>query len=104
MVLTSSFSSIRKHLVLGQSDFGGLGVFASQGLLPGTFISLYAGEFIDHAEAQHRYSLQQSLNEGNYVLCMRENDKIIGYVDPTYIGNIGWVAREVITTTELTRG
>lgn len=71
------------------SDSGGLGIFASQGLPGGTFISLYAGEFIDHTEAQQRFMVQQSLNEGNYVLSMRENDKVLGYVDPTYVGNIG---------------
>jgi hypothetical protein len=58
----------------------------------GHFICLYAGEFISQAQAHQRFLKQEAEGVGNYMLCMRENNAVIGFVDPTFVGNIGQVA------------
>ncbi|GHJ85477.1 hypothetical protein NliqN6_1879 [Naganishia liquefaciens] len=77
------------NLVLRLGQASGLGIFADAFLPSGRFICLYAGEFIDQAQARQRFEKQQCERQGNYILCMRENDAIIGFVDPTIKGNIG---------------
>jgi hypothetical protein len=81
----------RKHLMLRKSTAGGLGLFATASLPRGHFVCLYAGEFIGQDEAYRRFTKQEAAGHGNYMLCMRENDRVIGFVDPTCVGNVGWV-------------
>jgi histone-lysine N-methyltransferase SETMAR len=68
----------------------------------GRFICLYAGEFIDQAQARQRFIKQESQGQGNYILCMRENDVVIGFVDPTVKGNIGYVDGRQLFSADLT--
>lgn len=87
----SLFPTIRlisKRLRLQQSK-AGVGVFTSATLSRGHFICLYAGEFISQEQARRRFLKQDAEGIGNYMLCMRENNVVIGFVDPTSVGNIG---------------
>lgn len=87
--ILSSVWPDRKNLWLKPSTAGGLGVFTDAGLAKGHFVCLYAGEFINQEEAPRRFLKQEAAGLGNCILCMRENNAIIGYVDPTFAGNIG---------------
>lgn len=75
--------------MLRKSTAGGLGLFATASLPRGHFVCLYAGEFIGREEAYRRFRKQEADGHGNYMLCMRENDRVIGFVDPTCVGNVG---------------
>ena len=84
----------RDNLVLRSGEGIGLGIFADTALPAGRFICLYAGEFIEQAQARQRFVKQQLEGHGNYILCMRENDVVLGFVDPTVKGNIGYGGRD----------
>lgn len=83
----------RDNLVLRFGEGSGLGIFANAPLPAGRFVCLYAGEVIDQTQARQRFAKQQLGSQGNYILCMRENDVVIGFVDPTVKGNIGYGGR-----------
>lgn len=90
---THSFLIGRDNVVLRLCKGSGLGLFAKTSVPTGQFICLYAGEFIDQTQAQQRFAKQESEGQGNYILCMRENGAVIGFVDPTFKGNIGYGGR-----------
>ncbi|WWC88055.1 uncharacterized protein L201_002958 [Kwoniella dendrophila CBS 6074] len=74
----------------------GLGLFytpSSGDILPkGSFVSLYAGEYLTTFQARLRWSEQerkpQKEGEGNYILSIRLPGEI-WHIDPRYKGNIG---------------
>jgi hypothetical protein len=62
-----------------------------QPLPKGSFISLYAGEYLTTPEARLRWSSQTSrfrAGEGNYILTLRLPDQVL-HIDPRRIGNVG---------------
>ncbi|ORX35271.1 hypothetical protein BD324DRAFT_632132 [Kockovaella imperatae] len=68
----------------------GLGAFlsASADAVPieaGTFIALYAGEYLSTSEARSRWQLE---SKDNYTLSLRLANAII-HIDPRYKGNVG---------------
>jgi hypothetical protein len=79
-----------------QSTSSGLGLFytptsqAKHDLLSGTFISLYAGEYLCTDQARQRWAAQAEhpAGEGNYILSLRLPNETI-HIDPRYKGNIG---------------
>ncbi|KAK8861690.1 hypothetical protein IAR55_002513 [Kwoniella newhampshirensis] len=74
----------------------GLGLFFSPAtsvdLPKGTFISLYAGEYLTTVEARTRWkdqqSLEQSEGQGNYILSLKLPGETI-HIDPRHRGNVG---------------
>ncbi|KAH8090485.1 hypothetical protein HD553DRAFT_302536 [Filobasidium floriforme] len=67
--------------------------FACRTLEPakaGSFVALYAGELISGKTAQRRRTKRQQEHPswGNYILALRENDKVWGRVDATHTGNV----------------
>lgn len=67
--------------------------FACRTLEPaeaGSFVALYAGELISGKTAQRRRTKRQQKHPswGNYILALRENDKVWGRVDATRTGNV----------------
>jgi histone-lysine N-methyltransferase SETMAR len=59
-------------------------------LQKGTFICLYAGEYLSTQEANERWSStpRQYMGEGNYILTLRLPGKRI-HMDPRHEGNVG---------------
>ena len=72
----------------------GLGLFytpkTESQLSTGTFISLYAGEYLTTDQARARWASDgfRPAGEGNYILSLRLPDEII-HIDPRHTGNIG---------------
>lgn len=72
----------------------GLGAFCSplipSGLLKeGTFICLYAGEYLTTPQAKERWAVaHDGIGEGNYILTLRLPGQRI-HIDPRYKGNAG---------------
>jgi histone-lysine N-methyltransferase SETMAR len=76
----------------------GLGIFYSPTLphtLPrGSFISLYAGEYLTTPQARQRWNHAKSdfaaryPTQGNYILSLRLPGEVI-HIDPRHIGNVG---------------
>jgi hypothetical protein len=69
----------------------GLGAFYddTKALEKGTFICLYAGEYLSTTEANTRWSTTyRKKGEGNYILTLRLPGQKI-HIDPRYKGNVG---------------
>ncbi|WVF66006.1 hypothetical protein IAT40_000744 [Kwoniella sp. CBS 6097] len=89
-------------LVIQPSSSGvGLGLFYSPSngtaLLRGSFISLYAGEYLTTEQARARWATQRDFDtdshedqegQGNYILSLRLPGQVI-HIDPRYKGNVG---------------
>lgn len=61
----------------------------TQILEKGTFICLYAGEYLSTSEANERWSkIHPKRGEGNYILTLRLPGQRI-HIDPRYKGNVG---------------
>lgn len=67
----------------------GIGIFTTVNLERGTFICLYAGELIDTADAKSRSEIRDRRGDAFYILTIKENDRLVGHVDPTIHGNVG---------------
>lgn len=73
------------------TDQMGLGAFYddSKPIKRGTFICLYAGEYITTEEANDRWSkTEHKAGEGNYILTLRLPGQRI-HIDPRHKGNVG---------------
>ncbi|OCF75113.1 hypothetical protein I204_03962 [Kwoniella mangroviensis CBS 8886] len=88
---------VRLPLMVKQSSSGiGHGLFYSppsgRSILPkGSFISLYAGEYLTSPQAHLRWVSQlvdSKVGEGNYILSLKLPDEL-WHIDPRYKGNIG---------------
>ncbi|WVQ93650.1 hypothetical protein IAU59_000726 [Kwoniella sp. CBS 9459] len=93
---------VRAPLAIQPSSSGvGLGLFYSPStdtsiyaaLQKGSFISLYAGEYLTTRQARERWTAQQqrdlsSDGQGNYILSLKLQGQVI-HIDPRYKGNVG---------------
>lgn len=84
---------VREALVV-KATSSGLGLFLSPdsatSLPSGTFISLYAGEYLTTRQARETWAQQHThhAGEGNYILSLRLPNETI-HIDPRYKGNVG---------------
>lgn len=90
----------RKHLQIIRFPRKAFGLVTLKSIPQGAFICEYAGELLTKNEALRRIRRIDATNEMNYLICLNErsmNDgnamgsrnKIVTYVDPSRIGNIG---------------
>lgn len=90
----------RKHLQIVHFPRKQLGLMTLKSITQGAFICEYAGELLTKNEALRRIRRIDDTNEMNYLICLNErstddsdgkgsSNKIVTYVDPSRIGNIG---------------
>jgi histone-lysine N-methyltransferase SETMAR len=77
-----------------QNDIKGFGCYTTTALDKGVFVSLYAGQLISSDEVLKRRRIRKQAHPrwGNYILTLMENDKVLGYVDATEVGDVGSVS------------
>ncbi|ORY29806.1 hypothetical protein BCR39DRAFT_531115 [Naematelia encephala] len=82
---------VRIPIAIRLSPSGGLGAFydpPNETSLPsGTFLSLYAGEYLTTSQARTRWS-ETPRDQGNYTLSLRLPEMTV-HIDPRHVGNVG---------------